>query len=220
MGIPLSRVLQVFQRVYQTSGNRQVPSLVDIDTPVTPVHDLSREAELGSGYGRFNGFATLSTNVVHGPGVTDEFAAQTPYATLLEAATQISRRPRSQSWVWLMSCQVLAADPANLVGAWISAEMGPSLPELSTETHFLVWASGNRTQLDLPVQLGGFIPSVNNAPTNFEMQGVGPVNRLPILLPEEGSVIQLASQASAVATITFDCLYWLGPRGVTPPGVR
>jgi len=217
-----ARSLGVLDKVYDFDGGTRGLSEFDLEGAIQPVHDLSREAELGSGHGRNHGFYIMRIVNTHvGVGsITDQLNIFTPTNRF---GTYTPVDPSSE-WIWGFN-------------AWMEADEATDFA--SATLHLNAGTGGSRDSL-----LGAFEPAGAGAGTDppgirliafwNAIVGASPpdlgnrsntimpsYNIRPFPIPFAQAVLTFVSTSDTAGTIeiAMSMLIWRGPRGVTPPGI-
>ena len=197
---PLKALDAIYQFVEGLTGLREF----QLEGSIIPVHDLSREAEIGSGLSQAIGYFIEGTLDVHAAaGVI-----RTTHDPWDQVDTQRGPNRRNNYAVWLMDVFGICTDQGNFLNA-SSVLSYPTIPDaLAAENKIL--AAFNTT-----VQTGTIAAEFNLE----ETVGVYLRGRMPVFIPD-GSTIAMQTEAqTADNNITLNHLYWAGARNTLPPGV-
>lgn len=204
----LNRPLQVVSRLYQFL-NADVPrSDFDLTTRIQPVHDYSREAELGGrgidlqGYlelGQTLANATAGATVIHI--TTDVYAA-------FDSITQFSDFRSVKDRLWLIA--VFGSVDAALAGNWTSATTGINMQSVSP--------SRIRGLAHWNVDIDPLV-AVSGRPMVLDETQPFPLITEPIYLPL-GTIWATAAASTDDCTARVHAIFWAGRIGTTPPGMR
>jgi hypothetical protein len=210
------RVLEILDRIYHFTGTVASTSRLDLNAPIQLVHDVSREAELGSAYGRHEGFAIVGAQVTH-VGASTAYTAVDPYATVIAwGGFDPGAQPtREDIGLWLMDVSV-----AVLNGALTSLATSLDYPEMLPQT-------GTDNVFPLNYETFDTIPFCNYAgvgdrivmlPSLAGTVGTNYPN-FPRYLPY-GTRIAFRTVTSGAEVIETRSLVWMGQKGTSPPGAR
>ena len=202
----LNRPLSVVSRLFQFRGAATIRSSFDVGTPIQPVHDVSREAELGTRGQAQNGYLELGQTITH-VGVGTLFFTSDVYALFdsifefSDFASQSNRKDR----LWLLGLFATTEDVADFA----SAASGILYQDPTREYLLARWDTA----------VNGFT-AVGNAPL-IGTDLINPKPSFPIFFPP-GSLWDSTSVADNVGTTVTRIFsrWWAGPQGVTPPGMR
>ncbi len=208
MGIIRRGVLQVVDRLYDLAGG-PVPTIVDVDSPVVMVHDVSREAELnvypgspetGGGYMQDS---SLFSNV--SGGASTIFVQVDIYDSFDASLTNGFRTRDHRLWLVFASGAVNTTNAAN----WSNA------------TSSLVMDGGRHIPIghwiaDFPSTISGA-----ERPMGWDTRtSVRPAYGVaPIFIPL-GTIWAGQSTSTNDSISTLRMRYWAGPIGTTPPGMQ
>lgn len=227
----LAAPLRLLQRLYRFKGQLVAPLDVELGLPVQFVHDISRQAELGTYTGRESGvdaiespFFTINVDNVHAAGgeLRQQIGIYSNQTTAWALGTWVPPDP-DQETVWVL-------------GAWGSIDVGGSplteayiahdfLPKAGAGSGVapwgLIWTARGLTAAALTdgqnLLLRG-LGSVADDPEVARMMVPTPfpisnkVNALPVL--------EFVSETSALATVDFFVQCIRLPVGVFPPRLR
>jgi hypothetical protein len=209
--------LGLLDTIYGFVGGLRGVSRLALAQPITVVHDVSREAELGGfdgffgrGQGAVDGtFFTIAIDNVHGAASTIQtgVGVYSNQSTTWALPGFVPPDPDRET-VWLLRSGVTAV-LANLLGAYITAEMQPKAGSGSGNTpdHVVFFSSSM-----LMANLNGEFPCVNSlAPHPPIPLSNKLLNNTPLVF---------VSQSSAVGAIDFYAQCVRLPNGVFPPGWR
>ena len=193
-------------------GEPTAPREIDVRLPVTPVHDVSREAELATGMGFFNGYYTVYCAQAHVAAGLVEDTIDFPPTAPNVALAGFNFNPDTQ-WIWL-------------VDAWGTIDVGTNFDE--------AWVAINHDPDEVGVTDGGAATGVQQIVMRFDASIPGSVPRylerdargaapLPARIPSldgTGEII-VGSRSTGVAAFTalWNILVWVGDRGCWPPGL-
>jgi len=204
-----ARSLSVLDRVYEFIGGTRGVSQFELGGSIQPVHDLSREAELGSRGEREAGFLMLTQTFAH-VGATVIFETTDVYNSfdLLRAVVDFDSRGSRRHRLWLLDIF-----GSSDLAAFTQLSTGATIPVLTGAGGFqtLYLADWNQTRT-APVS-GGPRPLVHSDAGDLQPR------RLPALW-QPGTIWNTRSSSSGNDTIRVSTLWWAGPLGTTPPGMR
>lgn len=204
MGKFLQRSLGVLDRVYDFVGGTRGLSEFDLAGSIQPVHDMSREAELGSRGVAQAGFLQLGQTFVHAaPGgvtvSTDVYAAFDSIA----AFSDFRSTGKDLHRLWLLDIFGSTDSAANFNGLSSQAELAPN-----DRTQFLgTWDATNNAG-------GARLSLVKSSTADTDRR------RYPALWQPGSLWISDSSAINGAVTTRLHTLWWAGPLGTTPPGMR
>lgn len=214
-----ARILGVLDGIYRFTAAKTYTDKLDLNAPIQLVHDVSREAELGSGKGLWGGYATLVYWGVNHPGAGQLRYVIDPYVTLLQSATPLDPVQTflaDQLDMWLISFQVhtdTVNEPATrFTFTYVFDDVNPTTGE-AYPVAFFEGSGGTTIVTDFPGTGSEYLlrPETNSD----HLQCV----KLPFLFPHTGRVA-ISSQAGAACNVFVHALVWVGSRGTAPPGMR
>lgn len=219
-----SKAIRALSDIYQFAGSVIGAQEVDLDRPISVVHDLSRQSELARGF-RYTFTLALEALV----GATNRTNATKASILALRStdarlAGLLDELGLAQPAVWVLSAGIAVDDANNnLAGSIVSLFRGNQIEPGNVVAQPFILAMGNddistisipapRTTGDLPLLMqglaGGVAMDTDVAPRGF----------LPTEL-ETGDellfVVESGGGGSTLAFATFDC--WIGIPGTTPP---
>lgn len=205
-----SRSLQVMDRILRFVGGSRPGREMDLASPIVRVFDVSREAEIGSGYGAGSGYAIVSRENTHA-GAGDEYGPIDVFSVLTTMGV-IPAEKAGDTWVWLLALTGETSSVSNLSNMRLAVSPPSSWPPssyadqkyfpLQSFTDMLLFCSVAAGDVKVPWEV----------PTNPI-----PIFPLPLVY---GSFFTIRTTASAACTATAHFLVWVGPIGVSPPGLR
>lgn len=220
MGSFTGRNLGIIDRLFNfKAGAASAPTEYASESPITPVHELGRPAELAAGYGFSSapGFAWIGPQHTHAAADTQRSATnpRTVYRANPAIALQVPQQ--DQEWdVWhlgLVSC-LEETSAALITGAnaavWFPPMVGRILP-----FPLLMWVAG--VAVAISDQVGSTNAIVYGANV-LAAAGSGRMPTCPFILPV-GAVLANTSVSSGATTITIAHLCWAGVKGSRPPGL-
>jgi hypothetical protein len=210
-----NKCLEVLDRVYDFVGGLRTVSQADLNLPIQLVHDVSREAELGSPYGRNQGYGSYNWGNNHaGAGTLN--SVYEPYVSILNslALDPVYVPPAGDVDLWLIGYGAYIT--ANTLGSLVCNLMFSAFPP---ETGFVnipfLWAQDVVTTTDWP----GTGTSLGIAELNDGSKNMVRNLRLPMLLPY-GCRLGIRSNTTGAANVFLSTVIWIGRKGTTPPGAR
>jgi len=207
------RSLGILARLYRFAGGMPSGSSnIDMGAPIVRVHDVSRQAELGSRGLDAQGYLTLTHSLVHS-GAGTEYASTDVYAALNADLTKdFASTGDSQDRLWLMN--VYANILSGQAGSFDRCRTG-LLYTTPVETVQLM--AGYLAKVD-PLANGGPIPlAVGDGANDVGRQPLATDN--PVLIPP-GTLWQTVSVSGGAMTTRVSTLWWAGALGTTPPGMN
>ena len=203
------RSLGILARLYRFAGGMPSGSSnIDMGAPIVRVHDVSRQAELGSRGLDSQGYMTLTHSLVHGAGNT-QYASTDVYAAFNADLTKdFASTGESQDRLWLMN--VYANILSGQAGTFDRCRTG-LLYTTTVPTIQLI--AGYNTVVD-PLANGGPLPLALTPSFTQPLRADGPV-----LIPP-GTLWQTISVSGGALTTRVSTLWWAGALGTTPPGMN
>ena len=208
-----SRALQVLDRIYKFVGDKALGREMELSVPIQPVHDLSREAELGAGHGGTGGwiaYAHSQQGIGQQESSVDVFAYIQPF---------LASVPLENIDVWLMDVFCTTENEA----AFVNATAAVCFP--ITEANLAGITGSSELQYRLVGNWDDAMKVADKAGTNVDLVGVlkyntflTPIGRGLPMRVFRGSFFTLLTNSGANDT-TLTWIMWVGPKGVPPPGV-
>ena len=195
------RPLEALDWIYNFAEGLTHLSSMAVDGEIQPVHDLSREAEVGSGLSQELGyFIDGSIHVHSGSGTIRD--TLDPWAQV-----DLHRPIRAGSGVWMIAGFCHQTSSGDFTEAGISVTY-PTIPDAflagnQIGTHFFPDAL-------VAVISGDIVAGDDTRVTNLV--------DMPLYIPD-GSTINNVSTAGGAITIDVMNLFWAGAKGVLPPGM-
>lgn len=217
MGQPFNaRPWGVLDRIYRFVGGISPTRAISVEQPVTLVHDLSREAERGSGYGEWEGFWVFGGTNAHAGAstlVSVYWPTQAAAALLGISATEIG--------VWLKAVSQFCptVDAANWSSSQVAmgyqARISPGAPygPAGAPYRLLQWSQAAQVTA-VGDAAGGSTVSIA-----AQQMALSPPWQEPSIYVPQDSAITFRSISTGVVNITCNLLCWVGPRGASPPGM-
>jgi len=212
-----NRCLGVLDNVYGFLSARKSADSVQLQQPIQLVHDVSREAEVGSAFGLHRGLAIVELTVTHG-GATTELARLDIHNEILNSSSgpdpiDLQIQAFRDFDVWLID--YTAANSAAVV---TTAYVALNYPAINPEAAV--------TYTVYPLAL---LDSDAHGWSNYTATGLQRVlvmaNQLvypriprPIYIPP-GTYFTSRSTTTGAASIEYRLLVWVGRQGTMPPGV-
>lgn len=210
MGKFQSRSLEVLDRLYDFVGGTRRMDTFDLAGSVQPVHDMSREAELGSRGVRQGGFIYIGDTLTNATmGVTTIFTSRDIYASLDSVGVLQDFSSRLHR-LWLMD--VFGSVDDTGVTNFTEAGAAIKYQDPAVRLQFLRHWDG----VTASVASGEDHPMV-------QIEASLPFQRTrPLYLPFGGTptLLQANAISSDDCTARVHWLLWAGPIGTTPPGMR
>jgi len=195
-----ARPLGALENIYRFVGGQTGPNVFTLAAPLQPVHDVSREAEMGTAQTGALGYFYLGTVDAH-VGVGNIFTTSDPYAGPFRDLDPVDVD------VWIIDALCTCDDSADfdiallgliypiLPGAFATAET-QLLFEFTTPARAIV-SAGDST-----------IPAV--------------IHRIamPTYVPHGATLAQRTSaDVAGTNNISLFTIFWAGARGILPPGM-
>jgi len=208
----LRRPLTLLDRVYNFVGGMKGVGSVDLNSDITLVHDVSREAER-DGYGSFMGRCFWSGQVVSTiAGKKEEIVFRTSFQEALGFTDE-----RYELWLIHAQAQCSEADRADITSVslvagrdTISAPPGTIRNYLELGTPQAVATPvGYWTELVLSCEGGG----VNRGGCSTADKWALPIRTVA------GGFLAWQVECTAANTVSFQTEMWAGRLGTTPPGL-
>lgn len=203
-------ILRILNRLYRFgSGGPQGTDTLDLTSPIQLVHDVSREAELGSGKDLEGGYFFIPYSVTHaGAGsVNEEITPATALGNVAETAGE-------DLDVWIL--EVLTHDNLNVISLLTVDLIFPStFPGLTPGAGYTpvlpIYIQSGTTEVCAPGAGGYLYAGVGTAAVR---------SALPVRYPSVGATIGIRSTVTGATAFDLFLLCWVAPKGTTPPGVR
>lgn len=208
-----NRCLAVLDRVYAFVSDRTYTTELNLDVPIALVHDTSREAELGSAWGRNTGYGKFS------------FAHSTAAANTTESQIDIYQYAvggldptldyrEDDTDVWILGIDVISSNPGNvtLFSVTVNAD-GQYLP-IVVESARALFKTIATTYFGISnySATGTMYYHVNDPAEPPDIQ-------LPMHVVRGERLCSLLQSGGAV-NMNGWVYYWVGRKGTTPPGMR
>lgn len=204
----LQRAIAVLDRLYNFPGGTRGLSEFDLDSPITAVHDLSREAEHGArGTQAQGGYLQLGQTLENDTAGAVTILVSTDVYAAFDATGDLNDFRSADHRLWLIGVfgSVDDTNNANWTNSKTTIRYGPG--------------GNNRTQIlavwDLDISstvAAGDRPMVAD-----EGELPAPVN-FPIFFPI-GTLWESDSVSTNDCIARIHSLWWAGPIGTTPPGM-
>lgn len=209
MGQFRRKPLGVLDRIYGFLSGKTTISQVSLEAPATLVHDLSRQAERGAGYGQHGGYVIFNGGNTHA-GAGTLRSQYDPYYYCLLGIDPVYAPVESEVDIWLAHLSVTFGDTdGNAVGIAMSVPVNGVLPCGAESTLGLFYGTTPQIKFSNYSATGGVY---GMADTEF-YSGLD----LPIYLPHSCR-ITLQSVATNTWNVQMWVHCWVMPRGATPPG--
>lgn len=207
-----TRLLGLIERLFQFPQGEggSAPLQYDTATPLQPVHELGRTAELMAGYGNPAAPGYFLVGPLHAHAGSDDVFSSTDPRTVLAAANLpgVPASPLEIDVWWLDSWAY--GDAAGIIGAANVVAYFPALPGSTTQRAKLLFNGSGRLAISNPAGAAGY---------DAATQSTHIMNTGPVLLPV-GTLLNAKTTANAVAgNIVCTSRLWYGPRGARPPGL-
>lgn len=212
-----NRVLQSLDRIYKIVG-KQAPNSIETSPPITLVHDVSREAGLGAGLGNHYGYFWDDHEISAAMAGT-EWDWETP-GSRIESGFIFEEAPPSLDslWLWHIACGISSdlAVGTQLTGVRVALTWPPGESGMDGRRLFPLLVAEGVTAFGDAGTLGGDanVAFNNGAAEDFFYYYDRPV---PMAIH---STYTIRTTWSGSGSQYFWHLNWIGPRGVTPPGMR
>jgi len=213
----LSRALAALAGIYRFPGTHSAPNSVELSLPVQIVHDVSREAELATGF-----FANAAVTLGPTDGLGTVARASTTRLAFLQdtiPAQLLAEHGYSPAdvdvWVYGYWAIIAAADSGDFGHARVGVTIGTPI------------GGGNSRVLASYTIVDG--QAIVAGGTLMLVQGSGTVNQpgqpwgdfvFPFLLPDDPeSAFLMEGADDAGGAMTVGCFFrcWVGPKGSPPP---
>jgi hypothetical protein len=203
------RLLKVLDSIYRFGGPGSQVSKFSTGAPIQPVHDVSRNAAHGSAFGSNFGFAAYSQTNTHAAATTERTISD-PYARILSGFTLDStEQPKPDEIdLWLFYT------PNEYSGSLTNCSLGLIFPT------GIVWP--RNTEFGIPLGYGSAARAMGNGTATGDINYMILAYDVPVMWPiyiPHGAVFSLKSVSGGVASLSFQPYFWVGRRGVTPPGM-
>lgn len=207
------RLLGLVDRLFVfPAGVSGAPTEYSVESPIQPVHELGRGAELASGIGGVASGGYWLIGPQHAHGAANQIQTVTDPRTVIRASGVPGVPPSDLDMdVWYMQWSAGWEETAlNAIATASAAIWFPIVPG-RTAVQPLGIASWT-AERDISDSAGGAATKLLSVDTNI------PRPTLPIPLPI-GAKFGTLTVSTAATTCTIAHLCWVGPRGARPPGV-
>ncbi len=198
MGIIRRGVLQVMDRLYDLAGG-PVPTIVDVDSPVISVHDVSREAELGA-RPRQSGYIFKETQLINGTAGAATIRVSLDLYGLFNNTLDFRSADHR---LWFCGAHGSVANTG--AGNWTRGGLGIFLPG----SKIISGGHWNDDETDPYVSGGG-----HQLDRGTDNQYWTP----PLFCPPK-TVLNSYSTSTDDCNMSIWMIWWAGPIGVTPPSM-
>lgn len=192
--------LGVLDNIYRFVGGLRGLSRFALRGAIQPVHDVSRQSELGSGLSQALGYFMGGANNVHA-GAGSLFDTFDPYAQ-----ADFHGVPRGQVGVWAIDAMAFS----TVSGGVDRISVGFQYPTIAGAVAGQTFGLREWDDDGAELTAGGIRPG------RVAFGGAHPVARFPIFIPN-GSVFQLHTDALIASTLSCFILFWAGAYGSRPP---
>lgn len=214
MGEFRNKPLGVLDRIYGFLSGKTQSSQVTLETPVTVVHDVSREAELGSAFGFFNGLQGVNAVNTH-VGAGTIRSAWDPYYYCLLGLDPTIQPTRDQVDIWLLDVSLLVDTPANLTRASVGyGYPANTFPPATGETLWPLLTGAGAGAIDFSNVAASGTSYLLSQQSHYFFEQHRPLFIAP------GGVVTLYSLSTGALNVLGSLLFWVGRKGTTPPGAR
>jgi len=210
-----NRVLSILDRIYSFTAAKTYTDKLDLNSPMQLVHDVSREAELGSSWGRFGGYAIANGATTHAGAGTEYWVLDAYYPFWNGGVLDPIVNPgENEMDVWVLGIQLqTTAAPNEVTVGWMTQSIPPAA---AGGLNTFVWFRATSTTTYATNWGGtGNVLILCNEGTDQEPAH----NPFPFRMPH-GSRFWMRTNTGAAATITLSILAWVGRPGTAPPGMR
>lgn len=212
--------LGVLDRIYGFVSGQTQTGAMTLESPITTVHDVSREAELGTGVGQFGGY--FFGGVVQSiAGAATADSSEDPYAAIIDPEFSLDNPQDYDVWLIDLIAETASGGSANLTSIIAVLSLPTDAAAFLGTAHDMGWP------LHQWLNGGASITFRNIADTTTYqvlLNGLGSEarGRLPMLIPRAARLRFRIVSTAAIGGIgvAYTTLYWAGKRGVTPPGFR
>jgi len=196
------RPLRFLDALYRVVGGLTGPKEFAVEAAIQPVHDVSRQAQIASGFSEELGYFVR--------GVTDVHVGAGAIRQSLDPWDQVDSRnfERATAGVWLISAFGSCSSSANFVTAGLAITY-PTIPDAFAAEQILthIFPDALLAVTSTPVLIGDLARVAEHNPVS------------PLFIPD-GSMLDFLTQAVTGAnTIRLNALLWAGARGALPPGL-
>jgi len=202
----LQRAVQVLDRLYNFPGGTRGLREFDLASAIQPVHDLSREAEFGARGAQDSGYLYLGQTIENDTGGSATIKAASDVYALFDSIGEFSNFRIADHRLWLMTIfgQVDTVNATN----WTSCQSGIVFPNNRVQimAHF---------DADLTALIASGGKPMISAESNLPQQLV----QIPQFFPL-GASWNTSCSFTNDAIARIQSIWWAGPIGVTPPGMR
>lgn len=181
---------------------------IELDRPITLVHDTARGAAILSGFTNAEGYMLITADHVHA-GAGTIFSNVDPYLV-----TDAARKNRAQTRIWLLHVFADCTATATFNEAIIS-RLTPVLPTgtaVSSRPQLIARFDHTSAAMRFAAA-SNFMLDANGEPvlvTKF------PVQQQPAPVGGTGGIF-FTSDSSGIVTVRLAVMCWAGPKGAEPP---
>jgi len=203
-----NRPLPVLDRIYGFLSGRTSPPEIQTESPLTLVHDVSREAELGAAYGRNLGYGVQNMTQAYNSFAVEE-QQQDAYSWLLSGFDPQLDPYENDVSIWIVDCHATSTVPADMDAAVLAIGNYGTLTPSTIETYRVlsVWDTDYATGSNYTAT-----GNVYNHVPEWEAQW-------PILV-HRGERLLLGVDGGGSGSLVVYIYYWVGRKGTTPPKAR
>lgn len=202
--------LGLLSRIFELVAGKSVPDNLDVASPIIPVVDVMRAAELASGFGLPIAPGYFILGAQHSPGGAATTRTTVDPRAVIRAYAGVPTSDLEWDPWFLMGTAYDSASSFThaSIALWL-----PSFPGNITgsQAGFPLFLGDSRaTFADVPAT-GDVALMVGSAATTF------PPRVQPVLIPPTAT-LSYRSVSAAADSINIFALIWAGPRGARPPG--
>lgn len=210
-----NRILGVLDTMYGILGDK-APNDVETQTPIQLVHDVSREAEIGSGLGINSGYfwdeySLTVDGVTHG--------SNNVWGKLLAGFIFEGAPPKvNEINIWFIAATAWLDGDNDItsLSAFLRFPVSTN-PDLVNQAYIPVFWSDGATLVTSTFGSLEYIAYTPGGPTHFfEWASSG---GRPLLIPRN-TTMSVEGNSTAPNVVKMQYLYWIGAKGTAPPGMR
>lgn len=205
MGSVRTAIFRAATGIYQFAGGTRGLDQVDTIPPIQPVVNLQRLAEIGSGFGQFWGYDSISLVADHAA-LTTAYDAVDPFGTGIMGSLQTREQ---DCWAWIIEASARAVGGGTISAATLALAQTGISGAITNHLVPILRVNGDMG----PSSSGG--DQLLNWDDGAAMIGTFP----KLVTPGQLQWRSVINVAGAGRSTVAQLLMWYGPRGVLPPGL-
>lgn len=207
-----NKPLAVLDRIYSFLSGRTAINQVETGMPITLVHNLSREAELGAAYGRKDGIFTRTLTNTHVGASTERTSWDINYYVRIGADPVYDPGVDDVS-IWLLEFGVQTSSVANLnyisiLKAYQAGAFTPQATEIGIPMYYAATGVNSFTSIAAAASQAYTYQDSDVEYKNYS---------LPMFFPQ-GTYLCIQTDSGGAVNVQVYTVWWMGRRGTHPPG--